>query len=379
MAHSISAAPAAGDAPLVRLELRHGAARPSWHDIGGEEFLIGSVPGCDLRIPGNNLPPVIAQIVRRADGVRLRKLAPTLPIFLNGQPVVTQAALAHGDAIQIGNIELCVHLALPSAPAMPQSPGVSFVPLPQPAYAPPAAPEPANVWQHYQQEVSQFRAQMAQFEQQRQWLEQREQQIEQKHRQLVEHERELESDRVIWYQRREQIERECRELAERAASMGGRRHDSEQQYLQQRAAIDVERQTLTSRQQQVHGEARQVQDLRVQLQNRERELDTHVRDFTARVQAFRPRLQELEAREKSLAPREAELTRASEALAKEKLWHDTRLAERQRQLDARESELRAREQQSATDGPAMQQMKAQYQADLMRLDRQGATLEQRER
>jgi chromosome segregation ATPase len=377
MAHP-TPAPAAGDAPLVRLELRHGAARPSWHDVAGEEFLIGSVPGCDLRIPGSNLPPVIAQVVRRADGVRLRKLAPTLPVFVNGQPVVTQASLAHGDVIQIGALELHVQLALPTPQVMPASPGVSFIPLPQPSYTPPPAPEPANVWQQYQQEVTQFRAQTAQFEQQQQWLEEREQQIEQKHRQLVEHERELESDRVIWYQRREQIERECRELAERAASMGGRRHDSEQQYLQQRAAIDVERQTLTSRQQQVHGEARQVQDLRVQLQNRERELDTHVRDFTARVQAFRPRLQELEEREKSLAPREAELTRASEALAKEKLWHDTRLAERQRQLDAREAEVKAREQRFAVDGPEVQQMKARYESDLVRLDRQSAGLEQRE-
>src|SRR5262245_40860126 len=45
---------AAADAPLVRLELRHGAARPTWHDVAGEEFLVGSVPGCDLRIPGTN-------------------------------------------------------------------------------------------------------------------------------------------------------------------------------------------------------------------------------------------------------------------------------------------------------------------------------------
>jgi len=56
--------------PLVRLELRHGSARPSWHEITGEEFLIGSVPGCDLRLPGTNLPPIICQIVRRPEGVR---------------------------------------------------------------------------------------------------------------------------------------------------------------------------------------------------------------------------------------------------------------------------------------------------------------------
>ena len=113
MAHStLLPTRAAADAPLVRLELRHGAARPTWHDVAGEEFLVGSVPGCDLRIPGTNLPPIICQVVRRPDGVRVRKLAPTQPVLLNGQPVVTQAALAHGDCLQIGSIELHVHLAL---------------------------------------------------------------------------------------------------------------------------------------------------------------------------------------------------------------------------------------------------------------------------
>src|SRR5258708_7533827 len=126
---------AAADAPVVRLELRHGTARPSLHEVLGEEFLIGSVPGCDLRIPGSNLPPIICQIVRRPDGLRVRKLAPTQPVLLNGQPVVTQAALAHGDCIQIGPIELYVHLALAEAQSRP-APAISFVPLPAtPSYS----------------------------------------------------------------------------------------------------------------------------------------------------------------------------------------------------------------------------------------------------
>ena len=39
------------------------------------------MPGCDLRLPGTNLPPVVCLIARQPDGVRLRKLAPTLPIL----------------------------------------------------------------------------------------------------------------------------------------------------------------------------------------------------------------------------------------------------------------------------------------------------------
>src|SRR5438067_4983558 len=45
-------------APTVRLELRHGSARSVVYDVPGEEFVLGSAPGCDLRLPGTNLPPV---------------------------------------------------------------------------------------------------------------------------------------------------------------------------------------------------------------------------------------------------------------------------------------------------------------------------------
>ena len=44
-------------APTVRLELRHGSARSVVYDVPGEEFVLGSAPGCDLRLPGTNLPP----------------------------------------------------------------------------------------------------------------------------------------------------------------------------------------------------------------------------------------------------------------------------------------------------------------------------------
>ena len=45
--------------PDVRLEVRQGTTRPIVYEMTGEEFLIGSVPGCDLRLPGTQLPPVV--------------------------------------------------------------------------------------------------------------------------------------------------------------------------------------------------------------------------------------------------------------------------------------------------------------------------------
>src|SRR5919204_6119312 len=97
-------------APDVRLELRAGSARPVTYDVYGGEFLIGSVAGCDLRVPGAHLPPVLAVITRHPDAVRLRKLAPTAPLLLNGQPV-HHAELHDGDAIGLGDVTIGVRVA----------------------------------------------------------------------------------------------------------------------------------------------------------------------------------------------------------------------------------------------------------------------------
>ena len=81
------AAPAPA-APPVRVEVRHGAAPPVGLDVAGDEFVVGSVPGCDLRIPGANLPPQVCAIRRGPDGVRLRKIAQALPDPAQRQPAV---------------------------------------------------------------------------------------------------------------------------------------------------------------------------------------------------------------------------------------------------------------------------------------------------
>ena len=289
-------------APLVRLELRHGSANPTFHDLPGEEFLLGSVPGCDLRIPGANLPPIIAQFVRRPDGLRIRKLAPTQPIFLNGQPVVTQASLANGDRLQIGPVDIQVHLTMSSAPARrPEPAAVSFVPIPPQPQLPihgahvGGRPDP-NLWQPLSHDAA----------------DQRDRQ-----RQLDEQARELESDRVIWYRRREEIEREI--------------------------------QSAAAHQQQVQAEARQVQDLRLQVQNREKELEQRLHDFTARVHSFEPRLAELESRERALFAREAQLAQAAERTTK-----------------------------ATSEMQTAQNMQSQYQADLVRIDRLQVLLAQKE-
>src|SRR5262249_13363761 len=38
--------------PAVSLELRTGSALPTTHEVHDVGFLVGTVPGCDLRLPG---------------------------------------------------------------------------------------------------------------------------------------------------------------------------------------------------------------------------------------------------------------------------------------------------------------------------------------
>ena len=95
--------------PMVRLELRQGAARSAVYDLSELGFLIGSVPGCDLRLPGADRPAVLCLISRSSDGVAIRKLAPAQPILLNGQAFST-SPLADGDRLTLAGAELVVRI-----------------------------------------------------------------------------------------------------------------------------------------------------------------------------------------------------------------------------------------------------------------------------
>ncbi|HMF13436.1 MAG TPA: hypothetical protein VKE94_14055, partial [Gemmataceae bacterium] len=100
---------APGPLPAVCLELRTGSATHATHDVHDVSFLVGTVPGCDLRLPGGNLPSVLCLISRHASGVTLRKLATVLPITINGR-AVTSTPLTDGDSIKIGAAELRVRI-----------------------------------------------------------------------------------------------------------------------------------------------------------------------------------------------------------------------------------------------------------------------------
>ena len=95
-----AALPGLGPLPAVSLELHHGSAPPTQYDLHDVSFLIGTVPGCDLRLPGANLPSVVCLLSRHAGGITLRKLAPVHPVLVNGR-AVTATALNDGDRVGV--------------------------------------------------------------------------------------------------------------------------------------------------------------------------------------------------------------------------------------------------------------------------------------
>src|SRR5258705_9825578 len=104
--------------PPCRLEVHQGG-RSVPYLFDQLDFLIGAVAGCDLRVPGTDLPAVLCLLARHPEGVTLRRLAPTQILLLNGQ-AVSRADLADGDRLTIGAVDIFVRMA-PSA-EMPAPP-----------------------------------------------------------------------------------------------------------------------------------------------------------------------------------------------------------------------------------------------------------------
>src|SRR5436305_1255981 len=125
------------DLPRVRLEVRTGSGRTVSYEVGTTEFLVGGAGGCDLRLPAPNLPPVVCQLTRKPDGVRVRRLAPGLPVLLNGSPLPsnTATAVSDTDVLSVAGVEIVVAIRLTSF----VSP--KLIPIePAPAAAPPPPP-----------------------------------------------------------------------------------------------------------------------------------------------------------------------------------------------------------------------------------------------
>jgi chromosome segregation ATPase len=366
---------AVGGLPAVRLELRHGSARTTAHEVADVTFLIGSVPGCDLRLPGVNLPAVLCLLARQPGAVTLRKLAPALPLLVNGQPIA-HAVLNHGDRITLGAVDLLVQIA----------------------QVPVAAPH---------KEAAPARK-----------IDERLKQLEARERDLNELQEQLETDRAIWYRRREQVEEECRQQTEAAAALQRKVQQQERElaaaraefeerehaFLTGRAEVEEQHSELSGRSEELarqHEELitvkREMAELRRQLydryrerrdrlagvqdavrkaarkvQERKRQLDAEVAQFFATKTDDKDRREQLEA----VA---AELARERQALDERQQLLDARHQQLQRELADRLAQCQERERKVQSERAAVDKAQSEYQADLARLHRLQDTLERRQK
>jgi hypothetical protein len=334
----------ASAAPPVRIEVRHGSAPPVGFDVAGDEFVIGSVPGCDLRIPGANLPPQVAVIQRTPESVLLRKVAPALPILLNGSPIAPNgvAELKHGDVISVGAVDLLVAIAFTI-----QQPAV--------VHAPVLEQRPAKDFRHEE------------------W-ERKHRELEVRAHAIEEQARELEADRVLWYERRQEIERELAAAREQ--------QDRTQPELAARLRARVESEVADeyrSRREELERMQLALREATLQLRERKQQFEDTLRNAD-------PRLKDLEAREKALGDREraaelqlAEARRLREHSESGRTVQDVRLQQREQDLARREVELAAREMAARDLAGAAEKDRGQYQSDLVRVDRLSAALDAKER
>jgi chromosome segregation ATPase len=359
-----------GPLPRVRLELRHAAARPTSHEVADTGFVIGSVPGCDLRLPGNGLPPVICLITRQPGTVLLRKLAPVQNVLVNGRPL-SGAPLADGDRLLVGAVELRVTIELPPV-----------------ADTPPA--DLAETWQ----------------------------QLAARQRQLEEQSQELEADRVLWYRRRDEIEQECRRQQDSASLVLVKMQQVQQDLAVARQELDQREQAVRQRGAELGQLQEELKDRAAELIRQEEELsatreelDTVRRALADRLRQRRDRLarlqdavrraarkvqkrkreldeqvaQSAEERQEGEA-RQAELLALAEELDRQR----QRLEEQQRVLAGRERELQQqgaeksrelqeRERRLAEERRALEKGQSQHQGDLVQLVRLETLLDEKEK
>jgi len=319
----------------VRLELRLPGSRPSVHDVTAAEFLLGSVAGCDLVIPGDELPPVLGVVTRTADGLRLRKLAPNLKLLLNGK-AIHHAPLSDGDTIAVGAAEIKVHVeaAAPVAVGAGASgkPWQYVIPL-TPSKSAPAAGRPTDT-----------SGAMRQLEQEAARLKERARDLDARQKAL---DSEEQSRRAAWAEREAQLESELVTARER-------RRNAEGDGRREVGAREVELDTRLR-----------------ELAAERAEFDRSVRDHREDLLRLDRQRAELEKREAVLAERAAEVDRRSQQVERDAPL----LEERSRQLDEAAARLQVEQDAVRQKVAEMELVTAQLNQRAAENDRRSAMLQ----
>jgi hypothetical protein len=347
----------------VRLELRQGSSRPVLYELTEAGFLIGSVPGCDLRLPGSSLPPVLCLIAVGVDGVCLRKLAPTHPILVNGNPT-TVMRLGDGDRITLGASDLVVQISPrpkqegEPAPTVRFSPISSDYPSPQPpplagegeperrgigfqpvigpdrleAYPTKTPVEEVEARGNDSKELSALRQELYErYRERRDRLAGLQEAVDRAARKVQEHKREVDAQAAEVANRRAELDAKAAALAQ-----DRQRLEAERRFLEERSQTDersvmAQRADLEERERRLEAERRALAQGQAQHQadlvrldrlaatqdQRQQELDERARAIEQRAAILRNELQDLEDQARQLSEWQVKLTDEAERVAQE--------------------------------------------------------------
>jgi chromosome segregation ATPase len=357
-----------GDSALatVRLEVRSGVGRATVYEVGDGGFLIGSVPGCDLRLPGSNLPPIICVIGRGGAAASLRRLAPVLPILVNGKAIAT-AHLNDGDIISIGPIEIVLSVR-PGKGAIDRGAAASDVAQREQKLREQfeLLEKDRALWNCKREEIEvECRQRAENLQQVVQRLQQQEQALATAQAELEERERTWNSEHEhLTVQQREIATRdkETRKQSEEAASVQRELKELRQQLYQK---YHERRERLIKQQQAIHKAARR-------LQQRKQRIDVDEADLKTRRQEWEQKQIEIEGRGE-------QVERERQMLEEQHRLIVSRQQEVQRDLSERFQDVQSREAKLIEAEAALEKGQKQHQADLVRLDRIQGTLEQRQK
>ncbi len=345
--------------PRVRLDVRAGSGRPVSYEVGSEEFLIGGASGCDLRLPATSLPPVICQLTRKSDAVRVRRLTPALAVLLNGNPLPanTPVLLNGDDKLTLAGIEICISISGNSSSAKYLSP--QFVPEPgiaQTQTASIAASGAPSIPAADPHGIRDRRMDLHQLDEQRRWLEAEERQrrddwsrrdaeLIQRARELDRQTEELEADRVLWYRRRQEIEAELQHQHAQFSS-GEQRStnldEREEELYNLREELSTLRENLLKEHQDRRTElAHQNETLRLANVQLQHDRDIAASDLDQRHRELQAELEKHRANLDREASQRRELL--EEEFRQQRVAFDAELAARAAQLEV-ESQTRFREQ-----------------------------------
>ncbi len=336
----------------VRLEVRAGGARPTAYEVGDGGFLVGSVPGCDLRLPGTDLAPVLCLITRHAGGASVRKLVPVQPLLVNGR-AVTAVALNDGDRIAVGGADIGVRIELP--PGVPLGQAEIGQAAQQLEEAQALRRELAEVRRQLHERYRSRRDRLAaqqqairraarRFQERKRRLDAAEAEVAAQREQFARRQAEIEGHAVQAARERELLDEQHRLLASRQQELQRDLAERAADVLRRERALATAEQALEKGQKQHQADLVRLDRIQALIEQRTKRLQAHALEVDRRYEQLQRDTRELEEQAGQLDAWHNRLVQEAERLAAEKKARDGVVA----QLDQRAAALEGQQAMLAT-------------------------------